>query len=41
VQALTAIHGVVDAGLFVGLTDTVIVAGPEGVRELAFPGKAR
>jgi hypothetical protein len=25
----------------VGLTDTVIVAGPEGVRELAFPGKAR
>lgn len=33
---LHAIHGVVDVGLFVGLTDAVIVAAVDGVRELAF-----
>ncbi len=33
--ALRAIHGVVDAGLFSELTDTVMVAGTNGVRELA------
>ena len=32
---LRAIHGVVATGLFCGLTDAVIVADPEGVRELA------
>jgi ribose 5-phosphate isomerase A len=32
---LRAIHGVVATGLFWGLTDAVIVADPEGVRELA------
>jgi ribose 5-phosphate isomerase A len=31
---LRAIHGVVATGLFSGLTDAVIVADPEGVREL-------
>jgi ribose 5-phosphate isomerase A len=31
---LRAIHGVVATGLFWGLTDAVIVADPEGVREL-------
>ena len=31
---LRAIHGVVDAGLFNNLTDTVLVAQPGGVREL-------
>lgn len=34
--ALREIHGVVDSGLFVGLTDAVVVAGAAGVRELAF-----
>lgn len=34
--ALLAIHGVVDCGLFVGLTDAVVVAGASGARELAF-----
>lgn len=31
---LQAIHGVVDAGLFCNLADTVLVAGSSGVREL-------
>ena len=31
---IRAIHGVVDAGLFCNLTDTVLVAGAGGVREL-------
>jgi ribose 5-phosphate isomerase A len=31
---LRSIHGVVDAGLFSNLADTVLVAGVEGVREL-------
>jgi ribose 5-phosphate isomerase A len=31
---IRAIHGVVGCGLFVGITDDVIVAGREGVREL-------
>ncbi len=32
---IRAIHGVVASGLFVGLADDVIVAGADGVRELA------
>jgi ribose 5-phosphate isomerase A len=31
---LLAIHGVVDAGLFCDLADTVMVAGVDGIREL-------
>jgi ribose 5-phosphate isomerase A len=34
--ALLPIHGVVDCGLFVGLTDVVVVAAAGGVRELTF-----
>jgi len=32
--ALRSIHGVVDTGLFVGLTSTVLVGGPGGLSEL-------
>ena len=35
-DALRAIHGVVDVGIFIGLTDAVVVAGAGGVRTLAF-----
>jgi len=38
--ALLALHGVVDVGLFVGLTDAVIVAGSAGVRRLDFARSA-
>jgi ribose 5-phosphate isomerase A len=36
-RALREIHGVVATGLFSGLTDAVIVAAPDGVRELSPP----
>lgn len=36
---LRAIHGVVDAGLFSDLADTVLVAGADGVRELQRVGR--
>ncbi len=38
--ALKAITGVVDHGLFLGLADEALVAGPDGVRALA-PSRAR
>lgn len=37
---LGAIPGVVDTGLFVGRTDLLIVAGPNGVRELRRPTRS-
>jgi ribose 5-phosphate isomerase A len=37
-QALRAIPGVVETGLFIGRADLVIVAGDEGVRRLVRPG---
>jgi ribose 5-phosphate isomerase A len=37
---LKGITGVVDHGLFVGMTDTVIVAGPEGARAIGGSGRA-
>jgi ribose 5-phosphate isomerase A len=36
---LRAIHGVVDAGLFTNVTDSVLVAQPGGVRELTRGGE--
>lgn len=38
---LRAIPGVIETGLFVGRVDRVIVAGPEGIRELVRPEPAR
>ncbi len=38
---LKKITGVVEHGLFVGMTDTVIVAGPEGPRAIGRPTGAR
>lgn len=35
-KALRGVHGVVDTGLFVGLTDAVVIAGADGVREQTF-----
>lgn len=35
-RAVRDIHGVLDIGIFVGLTDAVIVASAQGVRTLAF-----
>jgi ribose 5-phosphate isomerase A len=37
---LKGITGVVEHGLFVGMTDTVIVAGPEGARAIGGSGRA-
>jgi len=34
-EALSFVPGVVDTGLFLGIADLVIVAGPDGVEELA------
>jgi len=34
---LGAVHGVVGVGIFVGFTDVVVVAGPEGIRTLEAP----
>lgn len=36
-EALSFVPGVVDTGLFIGIADLVIVAGPEGVQEIAAP----
>jgi ribose 5-phosphate isomerase A len=36
-NALKTTTGVVEHGLFIGLTDTVIVAGPEGSRAIGRP----
>lgn len=37
-EALSFVPGVVDTGLFIGIADLVIVAGPDGVEELTAPG---
>src|ERR1700680_1622490 len=34
---LTAIPGVVEHGLFIGLASTVVLAGPEGIRGVELP----
>ena len=38
---LRAIPGVIETGLFVQRTDRVIVAGPNGVREIVRPAAAQ
>ena len=39
-RQLRAIPGVIDTGLFLGTAHTVLVAGPDGVRELTRPDAA-